>query len=389
MRWRKPPAGKKQYVPYALPLDAEFDVDGSQNILLLSVQEPNEREHWLKLNAKRGFFPPQQRSVTTDTSENMNRAAALGAATKHQQPLDCSVLTADSEETAAANSSPRAPQKPTPTALEVEPLFRRSGGGGNENASAGGRLSAVAASYAAEAIKAASLPSSPSRRLRASLRAGAAVSPFYDPIRPSSPAWGFGEASPISSSRAGSRGGSRGGGSSRGGTDHRHGASGRAGGFPDNNDDDDRPEEPELLDYTSLGAQTMSGRATSPAFAFSREGLGSENLSMFQADKRPEPGPGSFRPNLSATSTHPGVRCGVIMGGRPGSRGGIGSGDGDGSAGGVGTGSGAPGGGAASSTKPAPGPGQYSTWDAMGRQILSTRPSSPVTTFATGDWELR
>lgn len=310
--------------------------------------------------------------------------------------MDYSVLTADSEEPAAAGSSPRASQAPTLTGLEAEPLFRRSGGGGNGNASTR-RLSEAAASYAADAIETASLPSSSSRRLRANQGAGGAVSPFYDPIRPNSPAWGFGEASPISSSRAGSRGASRGGGgSSRGGTaDSRgrggsRGASGRAGGFPDDNDnDDDKPEETELLDYTSLGAQTMSGRATSPAFAFSREGLGSENLSMFQAERGPEPGPGSFRPNLSATSTHPGVRCRVVMGGRPGSRGGIGSGDGGGGGGGGVTGSGAPGVGAVSSTRPGPGPGHYSAWDALGRQILSTRPSSPVTTFATGDWELR
>lgn len=353
------------------------------------MQEPNEREHWLKLNARRGFFPPQQESATTDTSENLNRAAAPAAAAKPRQSLDYSVLTADSEEPAAANS-PRAPQAPTRAGVEEEPLFRRSGGGGNGNVSTR-RLSAAAASYAADAIQTASLPSSSSRRLQASQRGGGAVSPFYDPVRPNSPAWGFGEASPVSSSRAGSRGGSRGGGGGGGGS---RGASGRAGGFPDDNDDgdDDKPEETELLDYTSLGAQTMSGRATSPAFAFSREGLGSENLSMFQAERGPEPGPGSFRPNLSATSTHPGVRCGVVMGGRPGSRGGIGSGDGGsggGGGGGGGTGSGAPGGGATASTKPGPGPGHYSAWDALGRQILSTRPSSPVTTFATGDWELR
>lgn len=347
------------------------------------MQEPNEREHWRKLHARRGFFPPQQGNANTDTSENLKRAAIPAAATKPQEPLDFSVFTADSEEPATAGSNPRAPQEPTPAALKAEPLFRRSGAGGNGDASTGGRLSAAAASYSAEAMEAASLSPSPSRPPRASLRAGGAVSPFYDPVRPNSPAWGFGEASPIPSSRAGSRGGSR------GGTADSHRASGRAGGFPDDSDHEDRPEGTQLLDYTSLGAQTMSGRATSPAFAFSREGLGSENLSMFQADKRPEPGPGSFRPNLSATSTHPGVRCGVKMGGRPGSRGGLGSGDDGGSGGGGGAGSGTPGAGVASSSRPGPGPGHYSTWDAIGRQILSTRPSSPVATFATGDWELR
>lgn len=139
--------------------------------------------------------------------------------------------------------------------------------------------------------------------------------------------------------------------------------------------DDNRPEETELLDYTSLGPQTASNRATSPAHSFSRDGLGTDNSGMFQVDKRPEPGPGSFRPNLSATSTHPGPRCGVFMG-YLGSGGGGGDGVGDNAAGGV------------REAGLRPGPGQYSTWDSIGRQILSTRPSSPIAVFGTGEWEL-
>lgn len=152
-------------------------------------------------------------------------------------------------------------------------------------------------------------------------------------------------------------------------------------------DGDNGPEETELLDYTSLGPQTASHRATSPAHAFPREGLGSENLSMFQADKRPEPGPGSFRPNLSATSTHPGPRCGVLIG-RPGSQGGGGGGGGGAGAGASGS-SGREAGVVRGAGSQTPGPGQYSTWDSIGKQILSTRPSSPVVAFATGEWDLR
>lgn len=263
-------------------------------------------------------------------------------------------------------------------------------------------MSAAAAAYAAEAKITASLASSPFRRLHASLRAsGAPVSPFYDPVRPNSPAWGFGEAPPVSprSSRPGSRGSGRsgggGGGGSRGSGGGSRGVSREVQRGLDDNahaegvDDGGGHEETELLDYTSLGVQTISIRATSPAFGFARDGLGSENLSMFQADKRPDPGPGSFRPNLSATSTHPGVRCGVLMGGRLGSRGGGGGDEGGGKGGHGGTGGGSPGGVGGTSTRPSPGPGQYMAWDAIGRQILSTRPSSPVVTFASGDWDLR
>ena len=346
------------------------------------VQEPNEREHWLQLRAKRGFFPSPQENAA-GTPESLDTAVEP---TKAQQTVDFSTLEANPKEKAGTSEGVPGSHEP-PSGGSEGLLFRRSGGGpGGETPIVGGRglLSAAAASYAAEAIKTASLPSSSTRPPRSHARASGAVSPFHDPVRPNSPAWGFGEASPLSSFPAGSRGGSRGSsrGGSRGGS---RGASAGAGGF--HNDDGDGPEETELLDYTSLGAQTVSTRATSPAFAFSREGLGSENLCMFQADKRPEPGPGSFRPNLSATSTHPGPRCGVLIGGRLGSRVG-GSGGGAGSSGGAGA-AGMAAGGGVSSTTPGPGPGQYSTWDAIGRQILSTRPSSPIVTFATGDWELR
>lgn len=349
------------------------------------MQEPKEREHWLQLSAKRGFFSPPQGNAT-GTPENLNPAATPVAPKQAQRPLEFSSLAANLEERAGISKGVRGSHEPPPSGSE-EPLFRRSGGGGGGGTpivGGGGQLSAAAALYASEAIRAASLPSASTRRPRASARTSGAVSPFDDPVRPNSPAWGFGKAPPVSSSPAGSRGGSRGFGS-RGGS--RGAPAGRLHNGDHNEDDDDRPEETELLDYTSLGTQTMSSRATSPAFAFSREGLGSENLSMFQADKRPEPGPGSFQPNLSATSTHPGPRCGVLIGGRPGSRGG-GSGGGGGSIGGEDA-SGMLAGGGGSSTRPGPGPGHYSMWDAIGRQILSTRPSSPVVTFATGDWELR
>ncbi|CAM9695550.1 unnamed protein product [Scytosiphon promiscuus] len=367
-----------------------------------SMKEPHEREHWLKLRARRGFRP----DATLDKTARVKHSYTPSTVGKSRQLLDFASLVNESSEPAIIPHRMSASKESPPSNLKEHPLFYRSGGieGGDKAAVVGG-LSAAAASYAAEAIERAanSASASPSRRPRTNARAvgagGAVISPFYDPTRPNSPAWGFGEAPPInssSSSHPGSRGdgGSRGGGGahggSRGGRGSR-GSSGAAGGLNGGLDDDDaddgRPEETELLEYTSLGAQISSGRATSPAFAFPREGLGSENLSMFQADKKPEPGPGSFRPNLDATSNHPGVRCGVLIGGRVASRGATGGG-GDGGVGGSGRGTG---GGATgiTSTRPEPGPGQYSAWDAMGRQILSTRPSSPVVTFATGEWELR
>lgn len=265
-----------------------------------------------------------------------------------------------------------------------EPLFRRSGGGGG----GGGGIyptggSAAAVSYAADAIRASSSAVSHSRRLHANGRP-TVTSPFYDPTRPSSPAWDFGEAPDL---RPGSRTGSRRSGGSRGGS---RGASAggtllvgntSAGGAGVRPGDNNGPEGTELLNYTSLGPQVPSHRATSPAFAFSRGGLDSENLSMFQADDRQEPGPGSFRPDISVTSTHAGPPCSVVMG-PVGSRGGSGGGEGgsrSGSRGGAGGGGGLA----------RPGPGQYSSWDSIGRQILSTRPSSPAMTFGTGEWELR
>lgn len=277
--------------------------------------------------------------------------------------------------------------------------LRHSGRG--DTADTGGGMTAAAASYAAAAAAAAATPVSfsPHARLRAG---GAAImSPFHDPIRPSSPAWAFGGvAGSLPGSRGGSHNGGDRGGNSRGDGNGRGG--GRARSFADggpaadgHDEDGMKPPETELLDYTSLGPQTASHRATSPAFAFSREGLGSESQSMFQADKKPEPGPGSFRPNLSATSTHPSPRCGVLMGGSgPRSRGGGSGGRGGGEAsGGSGGGDGSGGWGEAmggpAEKLATPGPGQYSTWDSIGRQILSTRPSSPVMTFATGEWDLR
>ncbi|CAB1098842.1 unnamed protein product [Ectocarpus sp. CCAP 1310/34] len=365
------------------------------------VQEPNEREHWLKLNAKRGFFPqPQQKAnaAAGSTRNDTSRVVMPAATTEPRQPLDFSSLASEPQHPAATNGL----QKWLPAGSEEEPLFRRSGGGGSAPPCGGRLVSAAAAAYTTEAKRTAFLESSPSRRLHASLRAsGTPVSPFHDPVRPNSPAWGFGEAPPVSprSSRPGSRGSGRsgggGGGGSRGSGGGSRGVSrGAQRGLDDNAhaegvDDGGGHEETELLDYTSLGVQTISSRATSPAFGFARDGLGSENLSMFQADKRPEPGPGSFCPNLSSTSTHPGVRCGVLMGGRLGSRGGGGGDEGGGKGCHGGTGGGSPGGVGGSSTRPSPGPGQYMVWDAIGRQILSTRPSSPVVTFASGDWDLR
>lgn len=209
------------------------------------------------------------------------------------------------------------------------------------------------------------------------------MSPFYDPTRPSSPAWDFGEATlPNPGSRGGSRGGADSRSGSRGGSRGAATGSARPSGWAETADGrgdgtENGPEETELLDYTSLGQQTVSHRATSPAHAFSRDGLASESGFMFQAEKRPEPGPGSFQPNLSATSTHPGPRCGVSIG----HRGSSGGGDGGDCAG--------RGGMAGNGGLPRPGPGHYSTWDSIGRQVLSTRPSSPTVLFATGEWELR
>ncbi|CAM9656287.1 unnamed protein product [Ectocarpus sp. 4 AP-2014] len=366
-----------------------------------TLKEPNEREHWLKLNAKRGFFPqPQQKAnaAAGSTRSDTSRAVMPAVTTKPRQSLDFSSLASEPEHPAVTDGLQKWPLPGS----EEEPLFRRSGGGGSAPPCGGRLVSAAAAAYAAEAKRTYSLASSPSCRLRSSLRAsGAPVSPFYDPVRPNSPAWGFGEAPPVSprSSRSGSRGSGRSGGGGGGGSRGSGGGSrgisrGAQRGLDDNAhaegvDEGGGHEETELLDYTSLGVQTISSRATSPAFGFARDGLGSENLSMFQADKRPEPGPGSFRPNLSATSTHPGVRCGVLMGGRLGSRGGGGGDEGGGKGGHGGTGGGSPGGVGGTSTRPSPGPGQYMAWDAIGRQILSTRPSSPVVTFASGDWDLR
>lgn len=255
-----------------------------------------------------------------------------------------------------------------------------------------GGLSPAAASYAAAAIAASSVPFSSSRhnndRRPTNATPKTPTSPFYDPTRPSSPAWGFGEAP---GSRPGSRGDSRGEGvgGSRDGDRHKRGASGGHGEFGScfetgDGDDSNQAEESELLDYTSLGPQIESHRASSPAHAFSRDGLGSESLSMFQVDKKPEPGPGSFRPNLSATSTHPHTRCGVVIG-RAGSQGGNPEGEGEREKG-VGA---SDGGGDGRGTGVRPGPGHYTSWDSIGRQILSTRPSSPTVIFATGEWELR
>lgn len=275
----------------------------------------------------------------------------------------------------------------------------REDGGGR----CGELLSPEAAAYAADAIVASSRNnngisnrSSSSKRPKMTMMTPEINnSPFHDPILPKSPAWGFGEALGHCLSDPGSsRGNSRGSGGGRRGSSRR-GCRGREGGeappversFGNNDDgvegdgdDSQRAEEIELMDYTSIGRQIVSNRATSPAHAFSRDGLGNENLSMFKTDKRPEPGPGSFEPNLSATSTHAGPPCGVAM-----RRSGGSTGDSDG----LGVAGGGKGGGfGGEKGNGMPGPGQYRLWDAIGRQILSTRPSSPGVVFATGDWEL-
>lgn len=70
--------------------------------------------------------------------------------------------------------------------------------------------------------------------------------------------------------------------------------------------------------------------------------------------------------------------------GRPGSRG---------SAGGrrdvMGRGDESSGGALGGTNRATPGLGNYKLWDAIGRQIFSTRPSSPAALFATELWELR
>ncbi|CAN0325698.1 unnamed protein product, partial [Discosporangium mesarthrocarpum] len=186
-------------------------------------------------------------------------------------------------------------------------------------------------------------------------------SPFYDPTRPSSPSWPLG-------GRSGSQGGHRTVSGCPGGPEGRGGGGGDVGPGAGGS----------LLEYTSLGPQPESGRPSTPAYSFGQEGLGSENLTMFQANKRPEPGPGSFKPNLSATSTHPAPRCGVKM-----AAGGLGAAtaaeraDGGGVGGlraaGVGGEVGGKAGGGVT-----PGPGQYDMiCGSIGRQVLSTRPSSP------------
>lgn len=302
-------------------------------------------------------------------------------------------------ETGSIEGSSRAfpPAPPEAVTRQVkEPLFRRSGGGmsstfrgggGGVERGGGGLLSAAAAAYAADAIAISSCRRKEKPTMVANNWGSADTSsPFHDPIRPKSPAWAFGEAPGCSrprsrvdsrrwiDSRGGSPGGSPGDFRERDCTDRSLGNGIEHFSNPD--EEKKRVEETELLDYTSLGRQTVSHRVTSPAHVFSREGLGSESLSMFQADKRPEPGPGSFKPDLTATSTHPGPRCGVVMR-QAGSKLEIDS-RGAGVTGDIG-----------GCQDIRPGPGHYNLWDAIGRQVLSTRPSSPTVVFATGDWELR
>lgn len=369
-----------------------------------SRQEPNEREHWLRLTASKGFFPADATRPTkagNDAADGSHlpswatttttAASPQAVAVKSYKPELLGELPSQTKSTESSRT-PITPTRPLPGGRTAtsRPRSRLAGSLRDEEAFTSGGLSAAAASYAAGARAASSAPCAPSR-----LRAigVAATSPFYDPTRQSSPAWGFGEPtdsrpgsrSGVGGGGSGSRGGSRRGdrGGSRGGLHRKDDRFGRRGATTGDDhggiDDSSRPDETELLDYTSLGPQATSHRATSPAHAFSREGLGSENLSMFQAEKRPEPGPGSFRPNLSATSTHPGPRCQVMIG-RPRARGGGGDLGGGSSSGGDAVGG-------AGMIVP-PGPGQYLAWNSIGRQILSTRPSSPTVTFATGEWEL-
>lgn len=350
------------------------------------LQEPNEREYWRRLNASRGLHNGASAKPNRPASAAIGKGMTDAAVASTQEFMVTDSSRTESKNSAADVDTPGRHILPDHSSSSSEPLFRRSGGGGGGGGIYPTGGSAAAVSYAADAIRASSFAVSHSRRLHANGRPTVA-SPFYDPTRPSSPAWDFGEAPDL---RPGSRTGSRGNGGSRGGSrsvsargtlpvGNTGGSSG--GGIGVHPDENNGPEGTELLNYTSLGPQVPSHRATSPAFAFSKGGLDSENLSMFQADDRQEPGPGSFRPDISVTSTHAGRPCSVVMG-PVGSRSGSGGGEGgsrSGSRGGMGGGGGLA----------RPGPGQYSSWDSIGRQILSTRPSSPAMTFGTGEWELR
>lgn len=278
-------------------------------------QEPNEREHWLKLGASRGFIsaadPVGDKQLSFWSAGRPVAAAETATACSSNGGLPS---IDDSSPTGPPQSFP---PEPPPAAQQCgKPLFRRSGGGivsGSSSSGAKGLLSVAAASNAADAIATSFQEMDTKKPMIDNRAVASSASPFYDPTRPSSPAWGFGEA-PGCSSRPGSRTDSRGSGSrgegdsrgvSRGGARGRSGKEHSIGATVISSEDGiggDRRrdknhhgvEETELLDYTSLGPQTMSHRATSPAHAFSREGLGFENLSMFQADKKPETGPGSF-----------------------------------------------------------------------------------------------
>lgn len=385
-----------------------------KTLFSLSLQEPGEREHWLRLNASRGFCPATTTSTSSANTARTGYRATIPSASsatsssvaadgKTQPPIDQpSSLTEPTSATTKQLSSITGPATTDAVPPSIsEPRSLRAGGLGGASTvpgGGGGLLSTTAASYASEAIAAASLPFSHSSSRRSRANRAVATSPFHDPTRPSSPSWGFGEA-PDSSYPGGGccsdsrglwvvrrEGGSRGGSRGTGREGVRPSGSRAGGGKDESGYDDSRPEETELLDYTSLGPQTVSHRATSPAHSFSREGLGADISGMFQEEKTPEPGPGSFRPNLTATSTHPGPRCVVLMG-RLGSGGGGGSGEGGGGGDGVVGDNSAAGGGREAASRP--GPGHYSTWDSIGRQILSTRPSSPTSVFGTGEWEIR
>ncbi|CAM9289903.1 unnamed protein product, partial [Ectocarpus sp. 12 AP-2014] len=71
-----------------------------------TLKEPKEREHWLKLNAKRGFFPqPQQKANTAagSTRNDRSRAVMPAATTEPRQSLDFSSLALEPEHPAAIN----------------------------------------------------------------------------------------------------------------------------------------------------------------------------------------------------------------------------------------------------------------------------------------------
>lgn len=341
------------------------------------MQEPNEQAHWQRLGMSKGFSPSFSSSATSSprkcpfdaSSYHLAKIAHSrdGLGKRTDGPFDEEVLGAM--------------QPLDERSQSAEALSRQSGRKSEEKRSLKALKSAVASCNIDV------FPSrSSSQPKKASIRSLSDA--FSRSSRPSNPAWGCSEKPDTRLCSQGDARGKprvcdRGGGPQRDLTivDRR---SSNARTRPDRDgmsrdENANMPEETELLDYTSLGSQVASHRPTSPAYAFPREGLGSETLTMFQVDKEPEPGPGSFRPNLSATSTHPGTKCGVVIGRAWSQARGDSGGetcDDNGRIGGFAalTGRG----------NLNPGPGQYRTWDAIGRQIVSTKPSSPAAIFGTG-----